>query len=310
VKRPDRLIAASFGTSILAAFGLFWVYLQGGQTQLEGALLFLSLGGVGAGLLLWAKKLMPQIVDETQSRHHGPVPEVEKETAAETVLGGVEEMKRRTFLSRLLLGAAGALGLAALFPIRSLGEAPGDTPYFTDWKKGSKLVDVEGNVVTDDTLTTDSFTTVFPEGAVGSADSQAVLIKVPADLLQLPAGRAEGAPDGLVCYSKVCTHAGCPLGLYLAQDHELRCPCHQSTFDVLNGAMPVYGPAPRPLPQLLIEIDDDGTLRAKGDFTEPIGPSFWNMTDEPSSSEAVGQPEEPSSSEAVGQPDQPEGEGS
>ena len=281
MKRPDRWVAGAFLISILAAVGLFVVYLQGGQTQLEGLLLFFTLGGIGAGLLLWAKKLMPQIEDETQSRHHGPLSDADKETSADTVMGGVDELKRRTFLSRLLIGAVGALGLAALFPIRSLGEAPGDTPFFTKWKKGSKLVDIEGNIVTRDTLTTDSFTTVFPEGSVGSADSQAVLIKVPPDMLQLPADRAAGAPDGLVCYSKVCTHAGCPLGLYLAQDHELRCPCHQSTFDVLDGAKPVYGPAPRPLPQLLIEIDDDGTLRAQGDFTEPVGPSFWNMTDHP-----------------------------
>ena len=293
MKRPDRLIAASFVVAIASAFGLFLVYLQGGQTQAEGALLFFALGGVGAGLLLWAKKLMPQIVDETQSRHHGPVPDADKETAAATVMGGVDEMKRRTFLSRLLLGAAGALGLAALFPIRSLGEAPGDSPFFTKWQRGSKLVDVEGNVVTSDTLTVDSFTTVFPEGAVGSADSQAVLVKVQPDLLQLPTDRAGGAPEGLVCYSKICTHAGCPLGLYLAETHELRCPCHQSTFDVLNGAQPVYGPAPRPLPQLLIEVGDDGTLRATGDFTEPVGPSFWNITDEPSSSEAIGRSNEP-----------------
>jgi ubiquinol-cytochrome c reductase iron-sulfur subunit len=282
VSRPDRAVAASFVVAILAAFGLFVVYLRGGQTQLEGALLFLTLGGIGVGLLVWAKRLMPQIVDETQSRHHAPVAEREQEEAAETVMGGVDELKRRTFLSRLLVGAAGALGLAALFPIRSLGEVPGDTPFFTKWKRGSRLVDIEGNVVTTETLKVDSFTTVFPEGSVGSADSQAVLIKVEPDLLQLPADRAEGAPEGLVCYSKVCTHAGCPLGLYLAADHELRCPCHQSTFDVLNGAEPVYGPAPRPLPQLLIEADDDGTLRAKGDFTEPVGPAFWNITDGPS----------------------------
>jgi ubiquinol-cytochrome c reductase iron-sulfur subunit len=282
VKRPDRVVALSFVVAILAAFGLFVVYLRGGQTQLEGALLFLTLGGIGVGLLVWAKRLMPHIVDETQSRHHAPVSERDQEEAAETVMGGVDELKRRTFLSRLLIGAAGALGLAALFPIRSLGEVPGDTPFFTKWKRGSRLVDVEGNVVTTDTLEVDSFTTVFPEGAVGSADSQAVLFMVDPDLLQLPEDRAEGAPEGLVCYSKVCTHAGCPLGLYLAADHELRCPCHQSTFDVLNGAHPVYGPAPRPLPQLLIEVDDDGSLVAKGDFTEPVGPTFWNITDGPS----------------------------
>ena len=131
MRRPDRFVAGSFIVAILAAFGLFFVYLEGGQTQLEGALLFLTLGGIGAGLILWAKTLMPQIVDETQSRHHAPVSEQDEEAAAETVLGGVDELKRRTFLSRLLIGAAGALGLAALFPIRSLGEVPGNTPFFT-----------------------------------------------------------------------------------------------------------------------------------------------------------------------------------
>lgn len=281
MKHPERLIAGAFLVAIAAAFGLFVVYLRGGQTQVEGVLLFLSLGGLGAGLLVWAKRLMPEIRDETQPRHHGPVPREDQEGAASTVLGGVSEVRRRTFLSRLLMGAAAALGLAALFPIRSLGEAPGDTPFFTKWKRGSRLVDVEGNVVTTATLKEDAFTTVFPEGAVGSADSQAVLISVPPDLLQLPADRAAGSPDGLVCYSKVCTHAGCPLGLYLAAVHELRCPCHQSTFNVLNGAQPIYGPAPRALPQLLISADDDGTLRAMGDFTSPVGPSFWNMTDRP-----------------------------
>ena len=130
--------------------------------------------------------------------------------------------------------------------------------------------------MTDATLETDSFTTVFPEGFAGSADSQAVLIRVAPGLLQLsPTGMA-GAPNGLVAYSKICTHAGCPLGLYLAAEHQLRCPCHQSTFDVLDGARPVYGPAPKPLPQLPIEIGTDGVLRATGDFDAPVGPSYWD----------------------------------
>ena len=102
-----------------------------------------------------------------------------------------------------------------------------------------------------------------------------MLIRVEEGQLQLPPERLAGAPGGLVAYSKVCTHAGCPLGLYLAATHELRCPCHQSTFDVLHGARPVYGPAPKPLPQLLIEVGDDGDLHAAGDFTGPVGPSFW-----------------------------------
>jgi ubiquinol-cytochrome c reductase iron-sulfur subunit len=81
-----------------------------------------------------------------------------------------------------------------------------------------------------------------------------------------------------VGYSKICTHAGCPVGLYRSEAHQLLCPCHQSTFDVLRGAVPVFGPAARPLPQLPMEVDDDGYLVARGDFNEPVGPSFWNVT--------------------------------
>jgi ubiquinol-cytochrome c reductase iron-sulfur subunit len=277
MKRAERITAVAFVVATLAALGLFAVYVRGGDTQAEGALLALALGGVGVGLLTWAKKLMPEIEDETHPRRNkDPATEAELRDTSEVVEGGVETIRRRRFLSRLLIGAAGALGLAALIPIRSLGEAPTeDSLYTTKWRAGARLVTVDGTPVTDATLEVDSFTTVFPEGFAGSADSQAVLIRVEPGLLQLPPARLAGAPDGLVAYSKICTHAGCPLGLYLAATHELRCPCHQSTFDVLDGANPVYGPAPRPLPQLPIEIGDDGSLRATGDFTGPVGPSFW-----------------------------------
>jgi ubiquinol-cytochrome c reductase iron-sulfur subunit len=276
VRRASLVVAIAFGAATLAALGLFVVYIAGGQPQVEGALLFVALAGIGAGLMVWATRLMTGIGQITQSRRHAQPPE-EKEAAAEAMAGGVEEMSRRRLLFRLLLGAAGALGLAAIFPIRSLGRAPGASLFRTEWRPGLRLVDVDGNLVTRDTLEVDSFTTVFPEDAVGSGDSQAVLIRVQSGSLQLPADRLAGAPDGYVAYSKICTHAGCAVGLYLARVHQLRCPCHQSTFDVLNGAQPVYGPAARALPQLPIEIDADGTMRALGDFTAPVGPSFWDL---------------------------------
>jgi len=228
-------------------------------------------------MTVWATRLMPRFRDETHPRRHDePATQQEMDAAVDDMGSGVEEIRRRRFLSRLLAGAAGALGLAALIPIRSLGSAPGSSLFTTQWTEGARLVLDDGSPVTRDTLEVGSFTTVFPEGFVGSADSQAVLIRVEPGQLQLPPDRLAGAPEGLVAYSKICTHAGCPLGLYLAETHELRCPCHQSTFDVLDGAEPVYGPAPRPLPQLPIEIDADGGLRATGDFTAPVGPSFWD----------------------------------
>ena len=278
MKRPERPVAVALVVSLLAALGLFVVYATGGQPQAEGALLFLSLGGLGLGLMLWAKGLMGHIADETQPRHGQPAGDAEAvDSMVDTVEAGVEEIRRRRFLARLLAATAGALGLAALFPIRSLGQAPGSSLERTAWRAGARLTTVAGEPVTVDTLEIGSFTTVFPEDAVGSSDSQAVLIRVEPGQLQLPPDRLAGAPEGLVAYSKLCTHAGCPLGLYLAATHELRCPCHQSTFDVLDGARPVYGPAPKPLPQLPIEIGEDGVLHATGDFTDPVGPSWWDL---------------------------------
>jgi ubiquinol-cytochrome c reductase iron-sulfur subunit len=274
---PARFAAVCLTLAAFAAVGLTVVYGQGGQPQLEGTLLAISLCGIGGALMTWSKSLMSDLGEETQDRHMTPPSAREVRSAGETVGSGVREIGRRTALARLLVGAAALLGLAALFPIRSLGRAPGAALDRTSWTPGARLVTADGEPVRDDALEIDSFTTVFPEGLAGSSDSQAVLIRVDPDQLQLPPDRAAGAPDGLVAYSKLCTHAGCPIGLYLAATHELRCPCHQSTFDVLDGARPVYGPAPKPLPQLPIEIGDDHVLRATGDFTAPVGPSYWNL---------------------------------
>jgi ubiquinol-cytochrome c reductase iron-sulfur subunit len=104
--------------------------------------------------------------------------------------------------------------------------------------------------------------TVFPEGHTNAADSATLLIRL---------------PDGdYAAYSKICTHAGCPVGLYDPVANQLFCPCHQSVFDVGDGAAPIEGPATRPLPRLPIELDEDGYLVAVSDYPEPVGPGFWN----------------------------------
>jgi ubiquinol-cytochrome c reductase iron-sulfur subunit len=121
--------------------------------------------------------------------------------------------------------------------------------------------------------------TVFPEGFTSSDNDQAVdqtvLIRPQATPFVTKPGRESWTPDEYVAYSKVCTHAGCPVGLYQEQLLQLLCPCHQSLFDVTKGAQPVFGPAPRPLPQLPLYIDDDGFIRAQAGYDQPIGPGFW-----------------------------------
>jgi ubiquinol-cytochrome c reductase iron-sulfur subunit len=257
VRSPERAIAVALGGSVLAGLGLAVTYAVGGQPQVEGALLAVALGGIGIGLVVWAKHLLAPHEPQTEAR---PVPPTRPEGRAmgEQLEEGVEQVRRRRFLARMLIGAVGALG-------RSLFQTP--------WRAGMRLVTVDGTPVTRETLQVDSFTTVFPEGHEGSADGQAVLVRVRPGLL---AGEGP-ALEGFVAYSKICTHAGCPLGLYLSETHELRCPCHQSTFDVLDAARPVYGPAARALPELPIAFDGDGALIALGDFTAPVGPAFWNL---------------------------------
>jgi ubiquinol-cytochrome c reductase iron-sulfur subunit len=275
VKASERLVALCFVASALAGLGLAALYVSGGQSQVEGALLAVSLGGLGAGLILWAKRLLPQ-GEITERRELAPSPEPERAALQSEIERGGETLGRRRLLTRLVAGAAGALGLALVFPIRSLGPSPGNTLSTTQWRAGSLALDSAGQPIHVDDLEVDGVVTVFPQGHIGSADSQTIVVRVDPASLQLPAGREGWAPEGYVAYSKVCTHAGCPVGLFLAATHELRCPCHQSTFDVLTGATPTYGPAARALPQLPIEFDANGLLRARSDYQVPVGPAFWN----------------------------------
>ena len=279
-RRASRRIALLLLLSAAAGLGLLVLYALGGQTQLEGTLIAITLGGMGFALILWGKHLFPhEVVTEDREPHES---EAVAQRVAEDLIEQTEsDVTRRRFLTRMLIGAAGAFGLALVFPIRSLGPSPGDVLFHTSWRRGKRLLDETGAPVHVDTLPVDGVVTVFPEGHVGDANAQAILVRVEQDQLQLPAGRGNWAPDGNVCYSKLCTHAGCPVGLYLATYHQLQCPCHQSAFDVLDGASVVFGPATRPLPQLPIEADLEGFLVARGDFSAPVGPGFWNRGDGP-----------------------------
>jgi ubiquinol-cytochrome c reductase iron-sulfur subunit len=273
--RAERVVAGAFVVAILAGVGLATIYALGGQVQLEGLLLGLLLGGIGIGLTVWGKELFtPQRVIEARGPHGSHPEDVE---AVDRAFDPDRVVPRRAFLIRLLVGALGALGLAAIFPIRSLGPSPGDALFRTAWRRGLRLVDESGQPVRADTLEVGGVITVFPEGRLEAEDSQAVVVRVDPRRLRLPPGRETWAPGGNVCYSKICTHAGCPVGLFSKKLGQLQCPCHQSAFDVLTGAQVAFGPAPRPLPQLDIEEDADGFLRARGDFDEPVGPGFWNF---------------------------------
>jgi ubiquinol-cytochrome c reductase iron-sulfur subunit len=276
-RKVERRIIALFGVSALTGIALLVVYLAGGQTQIEGVLLAITLGGIGIGIIAWSQWLLPGTL-RSEDRH--PLASHANADAEQEILKEEALITRRTMLVRALGAALAGLGAALAIPVLSLGPAPGKSLFETPWKRGGlRLVGLDGNPIQAADLPLEGVVTAFPEGYVGSADAQTVLIRVAPELLQLPPDRSVWAPDGYIAYSKLCTHAGCPVGLYRSQEHQLLCPCHQSTFNVLDGAQVVFGPAGRPLPQLPIQLQSDGTFIAQGDFFEPVGPAFWDITD-------------------------------
>jgi ubiquinol-cytochrome c reductase iron-sulfur subunit len=268
------MVLASFGVTMLTGLLLLILYAMGGQTQVEGILLALCLGGLGVGIVIWAQELMSGElrIEERQPIGSGTV-EVK---GLQEALVDEEGFTRRRALQLGLIGAVGGLASALAIPVLSLGPAPGRSLFQTPWKAGMRVVGGDGQAVRAADIPRDGVLTVFPEGFVGNAEAQTLLIHAGADRLQLSPEQAQYAPDGFIALSKVCTHAGCPVGLYRAAEGQLICPGHQSTLDVLHGAVPTFGPAARPLPQLPIQRDGDGFI-ALGDFPEPVGPSFWNV---------------------------------
>jgi ubiquinol-cytochrome c reductase iron-sulfur subunit len=171
----------------------------------------------------------------------------------------------------------GALGVAALFPIRSLGPRPGKGLLDTGYGAGTRLVTSDGEPLRPGDLPEGGVVTAWPEGDLGAADSPTLVINVGGSaVVQHQPGREDWLVGSVIAYSKLCTHTGCPVGLYQQDEQLLLCPCHQSTFDVLDGARPVFGPANRPLPQLPLAVDDDGYLVSTGEFSDAVGASFWD----------------------------------
>ena len=271
----ERIATAAFGVSIAASLALVGVYWSGGGAQAEGVLLGVALGGLGTGVVVWATRLMDS-PEETEEREELSSPRAVVDDPG----GAGSTVTRRSLLLRMLTAAGGALAGALAIPALSLGPRPGQSLFETTWTKGARVVDADGRPLKPLDLVPEGVTTVYPEGDAGSEDAQTLVLRVDPELLELPEERLAWAPEGCVGYSKICTHAGCPVGLYRAEAHELLCPCHQSTFDVLRGAVPTFGPADRPLPQLPMGLDDEGYLVALSDYQEPVGPGFWNLDGE------------------------------
>ena len=276
-RQAEKAIATSFVVATVAGLGLAVTYALGGQTQVEGVLLFLCLCGLGYGITLWGRNLMPQGPFE-QQRENLIGSEEDRDAFEESFERGEEAFTRRKTLLVLLAGGFGALGAALVFPIRSLGPSPGNSLKQTAWRPGSRLVTPDGKLVGVGDLEVGGVYTVFPEGSIGVDDSQTLLLRVSDQPVTTRPGREDWSPAGYLAFSKLCTHAGCPVGLYEHDRKQMLCPCHQSTFAVLEGCRPVFGPATRSLPQLALRVGPDGILQAQADYDEPVGPGFWDRS--------------------------------
>jgi ubiquinol-cytochrome c reductase iron-sulfur subunit len=277
----ERSIALLFFAG-LVAFGIFGAaFWQNWAPWTLGASLGFGMLFIGTGMVAWGKYLMPR-GPFVEDRHPlgSPPEELEAFTNA-LVERGATPVRRRKFIGGLLGAGMGLFAIVAAFPLlRSLGPVPKNTLSTTDWSAGTYLVDQGGRRVQQDEIAVGSVLTVFPEGKQntdrGQAVDQTILIRVAkVGPVGTPTEQMSNTPAGYVAYSAVCTHLGCPVKLYERTLELLVCPCHQSMFDVPNHALPIFGPAPRPLPQLPLAIDPDGYLYAKAGYNQPIGPGYW-----------------------------------
>jgi len=299
-RRAERQVAALFTLSLLgtalALFGYFAVRPGDTMSSIRlsntviGLGIFLAMMGIGLGAIHWAKTLMRdhEMVEE---RHELRSSDETRADAVQMLRDGAKDsgvgVGRRGLIKGSLVAALLTAPFALLIPY--VGNLGGDWNVskfkHTVWKKGTRLTrDPDGTPIKASEVTIGSVFHVIPEGLndlphheLMTEKSKAVVLLVRLDPRDLkPQGEKDSwGFDGIVAFSKICTHVGCPVALYEQQTHHLLCPCHQSTFDVADGAKVVFGPAKRPLPQLPITVDDEGYIVAQSDFHEPIGPSFW-----------------------------------
>ena len=115
----------------------------------------------------------------------------------------------------------------------------------------------------------------YPENKSDNHENLVLVCKLNPTALAEPTDLA-GTAEGVVAYSAICTHLGCTVRfteepMDAAPFPHIHCPCHAALFDPQKGGMVMGGPAPRPLPQLPVRLNDAGEVVVAGAFSAPIG---------------------------------------
>ncbi len=306
-RRAERQVATLFGIASVMSILFVVAYfafdigdnpdtLMGwGLSNLTlGLTLGLALVLIGVGVIQWARKLMNG-AEIVEMRHPVRSSEADREEAIAAFNTGVADsgITRRPLIRNSLLGALGLLALPAIVTLRDLGPLPPKGWYKTVWREGMKVVnDVAGTPIKPEWVEVGQLINAQPEifyngepyGEEPPTGTELLQDKTKASVIVVrmepgditpSKGREDWGVAGILAYSKICTHVGCPISLWEQQTHHLLCPCHQSTFDLADNGKVIFGPAARHLPQLPLAVDDQGYLIATSDFTEPVGPSFW-----------------------------------
>jgi ubiquinol-cytochrome c reductase iron-sulfur subunit len=298
-KRAERQVASMFLMSalgtVLLIFSFFFipddvfvfVPILGNQNAHQlglGLGMAISLFFIGMGAIHWAKTLMPD-TEVVAQRHEFRSEDSDRKDFVSAVKEGAAAsgLGRRSLIKRSLGAAVGLSALSPLILLRDLGPLPGKELEQTTWKSGTYLVtDPSNRRIKASDLQVGEVAQVLPEIADPEhrklsdiAKDAVLLIRLRPQEFNLEADRLAMTHEGIIAFSKICSHMGCAVALYEQQTKHLLCPCHQSTFDVTRAAKVIFGPAARPLPQLDITIDNEGYLVARQPFSEPVGPSFW-----------------------------------
>ncbi|MGH3286722.1 MAG: cytochrome bc1 complex Rieske iron-sulfur subunit [Streptosporangiaceae bacterium] len=299
-KNAEKVVAFCFVLAFVAGCGFIAAYIGLEVHSVDavfrsnlalGLSLSVALLGLGFGAMIWVRHIMPD-AEVVEERHEMRSTDAERAAFGEyfAEATGASQFVKRPLVRRTLMLATLPLVAAPVVLLRDMGPLPGTSLRHTVWSPGRRLL-VYG---TNQPITPAEFSapggmiSIVPEGYTDDLDALAkaavILIKFrPGELAHFPTRTDGGTVIGtknwtvhnIVAYSKICTHVGCPVALYEQTTHHILCPCHQSTFDATTGATVIFGPAPRPLPQLPLAVDAQGYLVAKSDFTQPVGPSFW-----------------------------------
>lgn len=298
-KHSERVVAGLFTLSMLgtlsfiASFVIFpvdkyvYIFPIGHVSALNfslGISLAVALIGIGAGAVHWARTLMSD-EEMPDDRHRADADdELRANIEAQWKAGAKESaFGRRKLVRTTMLGALTLVPLSAVVILRDLGPLPEDKLRHTAWAKGKALINPNTNrPLRPEDIPVGSLTFAQPEGLnEADEDFQVQIAKAALMVVRLKPEdikdkkELDWSHQGIVAFSKICTHVGCPVSLYEQQTHHVLCPCHQSTFDLSDGARVIFGPAGHRLPQLRISVNGEGNLVAMSDFEVPVGPAFW-----------------------------------